>query len=105
MHLIRLNNSVNFKFIVYEERFAKVPVKENSSLCGDLCSLSAIFTSCGDDAEGRIEINNTAPDKVTEVNTAKGPGEVYLSWRIPQSTSFMYTKVEYMDAKGERQYQ
>lgn len=83
----------------------KFPLKRILLSTVILCSLSAIFTSCGDDAEGRIEINNTAPDKVTEVNTAKGPGEVYLSWRIPQSTSFMYTKVEYMDAKGERQYQ
>lgn len=69
-----------------------------------VCSL-LLPASCGDDAEGRIEINNAAPDKVTDVNTAQGPGEVYLSWRIPESISFMYTKVEYLDAKGKRQYQ
>lgn len=69
-----------------------------------VCSF-ALFASCGDDAEGRIEINNAAPAKVTEVSAAQGPGEVYLSWRIPESASFMYTKVEYLDAKGERQYQ
>ena len=60
-------------------------------------------TSC-DDAEGRIDVDNTAPDQVTNVNAVDGPGEVTLSWSNPSSPSFMYTKIVYTDSKGEEQY-
>lgn len=60
-------------------------------------------SSC-DDAEGRIDVDNTAPDQVTDVNAVAGPGEVTLTWTNPTSPSFMYTKVVYTDSKGEEQY-
>ena len=68
-----------------------------------VCCLSVVIASC-DDAEGRIELNDAAPAKVTNVNAVAGPGEVTLSWTNPASSSFMYTKVEYTDAKGDEQY-
>ena len=53
--------------------------------------LSVISSSCGDDIEGKVSINDKAPDKVTNVTTAAGPGEVYLTWTNPENSSFMYT--------------
>lgn len=70
-----------------------------------LGALSIGATSCLDEADERVEIDNSAPAQVTNVQTSAGPGEVYLTWNIPQSSSFMYTKIEYLDAKGEMQYQ
>lgn len=69
-----------------------------------LGALSIGATSCLDEADERVEIDNSAPAQVTNVQTSAGPGEVYLTWNIPQSSSFMYTKIEYLDAKGEMQY-
>ena len=60
-------------------------------------------TSC-DDAEGRIEVDDTAPEQVTDVKAVSGPGEVTLSWTNPTSPSFMYTKIVYTNSKGEEQY-
>lgn len=75
------------------------------SLCSAMivCCLSAIPVSC-DDAEGRIEVNDAAPGKVANVVTVAGPGEVTLSWTNPASPSFMYTKVEYVNAQKEKKY-
>lgn len=67
--------------------------------------LSVFFLSaCGDDVEGRISINDSAPAQVTNVNTAAGPGEVYLTWTGPNDPSFMYTKIEYTNSKGLAKY-
>ena len=82
----------------------KFPLKRVLLSAVILCSLSAIFTSCGDDAEGRITLNDKAPAKVTNVTTAAGPGEVYITWTNPTSESFMYTKIEYTDSKGAKRY-
>lgn len=68
-----------------------------------ICSLSVFFASC-DDEEGRIKVNDAAPAQVMNVTATSGPGEVTLSWTNPTSTSFMYTKVEYTNAKGEKKY-
>lgn len=65
----------------------KFPLKRVLLSAVILCSLSAIFTSCGDDAEGRITLNDKAPAKVTNVTTAAGPGEVYITWTNPTSES------------------
>ena len=62
------------------------------------------LTACGDEEEGRIEVNASAPSKVTNVASTSGPGEVYLSWTIPSSSSFMYSKVTYTNARGEEVY-
>ena len=56
--------------------------------------LGAVSVSCGDDSEGRVEINDAAPSKVTAVSYQEGPGEVRLEWKIPTDPSFMYTKLE-----------
>ncbi len=69
-----------------------------------LAGLSFLFASC-DDAEGRIELDNTAPAQVTGVTGVAGPGEVTLTWTNPSSSSFMYTKIVYTDANGEETYQ
>lgn len=63
------------------------------------------MSSCLDEADKRVEIDNSAPAQVTNVQTSAGPGEVHLTWNIPPSPSFMYTKIEYLDAKGEQQYE
>lgn len=68
-----------------------------------ICCLSFMFSSC-DDEEGRIKVDDSAPAKATNVTATPGPGEVILSWTNPDNSSFMYTKVEYTDAKGEKQY-
>lgn len=62
------------------------------------------MTACGDEEEGRIKINDAAPAQVTNVASTTGPGEVYLSWTIPSSSSFMYSKVTYTNSKGEEVY-
>lgn len=66
--------------------------------------LGTALVSCGDDSEGRIEINNAAPAQVSDVNYTEGPGEVHLQWKIPTDPSFMYTKVEYRNSRGEDTY-
>lgn len=69
--------------------------------------LSSVLASCKEEAEGRITIDDTPPEQVTNVKYSSGPGEVYLSWKNPDTLSnpsFMYTKVEYLDEKGELQY-
>lgn len=68
-----------------------------------ICCLSFAFGSC-DDEEGRIKIDDSAPAKVTNITATPGPGEVTLSWTNPSSSSFMYTKIEYTNAKGEKKY-
>lgn len=73
-------------------------------LVAGLSLVSPILVSCGDDVEGKIEVNNAAPDKVTGIETVQGPGAVTLSWVIPTSPSFMYSKVEYTTSKGEVKY-
>lgn len=65
------------------------------------CSASWALTSCGDEAEGRIEIDDAAPAKVTDVQATAGPGELYLSWTNPSSSSYMYTKLVYLNSRGE----
>ncbi len=65
--------------------------------------LCLVGSSC-DDSEGRISVDNTAPEPVTGVQAVAGPGEVTLTWTNPTSPSFMYTKVVYTDSKGEEQY-
>lgn len=72
-----------------------------------LLSLGAVLlpSSCSDDEEGRITIDDSAPSQVTNVNAASAAGAVTLTWNIPTSSSFMYTKVVYTDADGNQQYQ
>lgn len=82
--------------------FLKFPLRKALFSTVILFSLSAIFSSCGDDVEGRISVNNAAPEKVTNVKTEAGPGEVYLTWTNPTNESFMYTKIEYTTSKGEK---
>lgn len=77
--------------------------KGTLSACLSLVALLSV--SCSDEVEGRAEIDNTAPDQVTDIASQEGPGEVYLSWRIPTSSSFMYTKIVYKNAKGDEIYQ
>lgn len=89
-------------------------MKNDSFNVNKLCALpvaivclSSVLASCKDEEEGRITIDDTPPQQVTDVKFASGPGEVYLSWTNPDTlsnSSFMYTKVEYLDAKGEKQY-
>lgn len=64
-----------------------------------------LLCACGDDAEGRIEIDDAAPAQVTNVNATPAAGAVTLTWNIPTSGSFMYTKVAYTDAGGKETYQ
>lgn len=63
-----------------------------------------LSSSCGDEAEGRIEIDDSAPAQVSQVNAVSTAGAVTLTWSIPTSSSFMYTKVVYTDAEGKEQY-
>lgn len=65
--------------------------------------LCLTWVAC-DDAEGRIEIDNTAPAQVSDVQAVAGPGEVILSWTNPETPSFMYTKIVYTNSKGEEEY-
>lgn len=81
----------------------KYPLKKAFFSAVILCSLSLIFSSCNEE-EGRITVNDKAPDKVTNVTTEPGPGEVYLTWTNPTNESFMYTKVEYTNTKGVKKY-
>lgn len=67
-------------------------------------ALSLAMTACGDESEGRVEINDSAPAQVSDVNYTAGPGEVTLTWKIPASPSFMYSKVVYKNSKGEEVY-
>lgn len=65
---------------------------------------SLTMISCGDDEEGRIDVDNSAPEQVRDVQSSELPGGVTLSWIIPSSPSFMYSKVEYTTSKGEQKY-
>lgn len=67
--------------------------------------LALLLGACSDDAEGRIEIDDAAPAPVTNVTAASVAGAVRLTWNIPTSSSFMYTKVAYTDADGNETYQ
>lgn len=67
-------------------------------------ALPLILASCGDEVEGRIDIDDSLPAQVTNVAYTSGPGEIYLSWDVPSSPSFMYNKVTYRNAKGEEVY-
>lgn len=60
--------------------------------------------SCGDDVEGRIDVDYSAPEQVRDVQSSELPGGVTLSWIIPNSPSFMYSKVVYTTSKGEQKY-
>lgn len=66
--------------------------------------LMAGFSSCGDEAEGQRELDGSAPAQVSSISAVPGPGEVTLTWTIPSSPSFMYSKVVYKNAKGEEVY-
>lgn len=70
-----------------------------------LLLLALLLGACGDDAEGRITLNDSAPAQVSNVTTTPVAGGVILTWDIPQSESFMYTKVAYTDSKGAETYQ
>ncbi|MGM9698264.1 MAG: DUF4959 domain-containing protein [Prevotella sp.] len=70
-----------------------------------LACISMLLSACGDDAEGRIEIDDSTPAQVTNVAARGTAGAVELTWTIPSSSSFMYTKVEYIDADGNEKYQ
>lgn len=72
------------------------------ALCLSLGILS--FPSCSDETEGKAVVDYSAPEQVTDITSEAGPGEVYLSWKIPASKSFMYSKVVYTNAKGEEVY-
>ena len=78
--------------------FLKFPLRKALFSTVILFSLSAIFSSCGDDVEGRISVNNAAPEKVTNVKTEAGPGEVYLTWTNPtrKNTSSFLRKMQTM---------
>ena len=79
---------------------------KKKQICFLLMVVAALlWSSCADDAEGRIAINDAAPDQVSEVNAVPTAGAVTLTWQIPTSSSFMYTKVVYTDADGKEQYQ
>ncbi len=67
--------------------------------------LPFVLASCGDETEGKIDINDAAPAKVSNVTASSGPGEVYLAWQNPSDPSFMYVKIEYINSKGEKKYQ
>ncbi len=70
-----------------------------------LLVLFITICSCGDEEEGRVNIKNNAPAKVANVITSSGHGEVYLEWENPSDPTFMYTKIEYKNSKGELKYQ
>lgn len=70
-----------------------------------LLCISMLFSACGDEIEGRIDVDNSAPAQVTNVSARGIAGAVELTWTIPTSGSFMYTKVVYTDAEGNEQYQ
>lgn len=75
-----------------------------AAICAALALPLTWLTACGDEEEGRIEVNSAAPAKVSNVSSTSGPGEVYLTWTIPTSSSFMYSKVTYTNSKGEEVY-
>lgn len=67
-------------------------------------AMSMALSSCGDESEGKATINDAAPAAVSDVAFTPGPGEVTLTWKIPASESFMYSKVVYKNSKGEEVY-
>ena len=73
----------------------------NIAVCALAFGVGAVCVSCGDESEGRLEINDAAPSQVSDVKYTEGPGEVRLEWKIPSDPSFMYTKVEYTNSRGE----
>lgn len=66
--------------------------------------LSFVLGSCGDEEEGRITLDDSAPGQVADVVATSVAGGVSLSWINPSSSSFMYNKVAYTNAKGEDTY-
>ena len=70
-----------------------------------LVCISMLLSACGDDAPGRIELDDSAPAQVTNVSARGAAGAVEITWTVPTSSSFMYTKVVYTDADGKEQYQ
>lgn len=82
----------------------KVLLKRAKLFSMILAVASSLLVSCGDEVEGRIDVDNSAPDKVTDVQSTELPGGVTLSWVIPSSSSFMYSKVVYTTSKGEEKY-
>ncbi len=79
--------------------------KKSKLLIFPFLLLAVLLGACGDEEEGRISINDSAPSQVTNVTAASVAGGVTLTWNIPQDASFMYTKVAYTNAKGEESYQ
>lgn len=84
--------------------FLKVLIEKKSALCDDyllpiFLRLVLVMTK-----KGEFKIDDSAPAKVTNITATPGPGEVMLSWTNPSSSSFMYTKIEYTNAKGEKKY-
>ena len=69
-----------------------------------LACISMLFSACGDEVEGRIDVDDSAPAQVTNVSARGTAGAVELTWTIPTSGSFMYTKVAFTDADGIEQY-
>ena len=57
-----------------------------------LLLLSLLLGACSDEEEGKIKIDDSAPEQVTNVVATSVAGGVTLSWDIPSSKSFMYTK-------------
>lgn len=70
-----------------------------------LLLLSLLLGACSDEEEGRINIDDSAPAQVTNVVATSVAGGVTLSWDIPSSKSFMYTKLAYTNAKGAESYE
>lgn len=68
-----------------------------------LARISMLFSACGDEVEGRIDVDDSAPAQVTNVSARGTAGAVELTWTIPTSGSFMYTKVAFTDADGIEQ--
>ena len=69
-----------------------------------LFTVALAMTACGDESEGRVGIDDSAPAQVSDVSSAAGPGEVTLTWKIPASPSYMYSKVVYKNSRGEEVY-
>lgn len=84
----------------------KVPCKRTFLFMAVLTLCSCfVITSCNDEVEGRVTLNDVAPELVSDIQQSAGPGEVYFTWKVPTSESFMYTKVVYTTSKGVEKYQ
>lgn len=69
-----------------------------------MLSGAALFLWGCDDSEGKLDVDYSAPAQVSQIASTSGPGEVYLTWTIPTSPNFMYSKVTYINSKGEETY-